>query len=337
MNSLAAIRVSRKKLFCAPYFELFSETLLLNEGSKKCNFHYSAEEQQKLLKKINESSSDDLQRFSITSKRLEHLQKSRKEVGGFSTVDQLLSVCGLGDKSIKKFLDSILYDRKEEQIMSKIQNFITPHIAESQRMRLQNVVGIHVLGNSITWAKINKDGLLSDWIVDELDLSWKKRHPTNLLEEAYGIVQKLPAADVYVMEDNGNSAQHLKNNIISALQSHQLCAMLLTLLNSSKGNDSTNVFFLRHHLSARLFQTLVGNERISCQTIVQKLLDGVHPDGQEYLKIKVDPGLQNLYYSSGNVEKEIMCHSLLLSITFMELVILGRSQSIAAITSRKQV
>lgn len=45
------------------------------------------------------------------------------------------------------------------------------------------MVGIHVLGNSITWAKINKDGLLSDWIVDELDLSWKKRHPTNLLEE----------------------------------------------------------------------------------------------------------------------------------------------------------
>lgn len=118
-------------IFTSLIQELFSETLLLNEGSKKCNFHYSAEEQQKLLKKINESSSDDLQRyvaqFSIAYRLLLDLCKLNFKMIGLIILHKFISEVTLHYWPLTKALSNQILNQILQSTVAKVIYLLLAH------------------------------------------------------------------------------------------------------------------------------------------------------------------------------------------------------------------
>jgi hypothetical protein len=105
------------------------------------------------------------------------------------------------------------------------------------------------------------------------------------------------------------------------------------------------VFFLRSQLPARLFGILVGAERVSAQKVVLDILSEAQKIPTEpakrkitadsYTPISVSQDLTENYLKRESVEKENLCWALLLTTTFMDLVMDQNPQSLKIINGRK--
>ena len=151
----------------------------------------------------------------------------------------------------------------------------------------------------------------------------------------------LPTGDAYIFEDVQTSNQPAQQQITSLsvqLQRSQLSAMMLAILDTTgdpNGNpceprNNHRVHYLRSRTPARLFRTLVGSERVSAQATVMDILgrgsNSVTP--VHYTPITVEQGLREMFERKRSVEKEKLCHALLLTMAFMDLVVFQTPQVI---------
>lgn len=83
------------------------------------------------------------------------------------------------------------------------------------------------------------------------------------------------------------------------------------------------VHFLKPHLLTRFFRTLVGSERVSPQKMVEQMFEGNFP--YHCSSFSLEPLLKDYYFSNEKPERECLCHSLLLTLTFMEVILKGKS------------
>lgn len=117
-------------------------------------------------------------------------------------------------------------------------------------------------------------------------------------------------------------------------------------LEESRSAYQHRVFFLRSQLPARLFGIFVGAERVSAQTVVLDILSegqkdtATEPAGKNltagtYTPLDVSQDLTESYLKRTSVEKESLCWSLLLTITFMDLVMHQSTLSMKTVNHRK--
>lgn len=82
-----------------------------------------------------------------------------------------------------------------------------------------------------------------------------------------------------------------------------------------------------------MFHTIVGSECVSAQGIIENIFE-MQPDNR-YCSVSVDGILQNYYHSLSGSIQDNMNHSLMLVIAFVNIVVLGRQQSLKALLSHK--
>lgn len=84
----------------------------------------------------------------------------------------------------------------------------------------------------------------------------------------------------------------------------------------------------------RLYGTLVGNERVSTERTVTMLLNELKERSPKNSHAYVPEDLQEMFRSQKDLQKDMLGHCLLLSLTFMDLCIYKNQEKVAKLNKR---
>lgn len=303
--------------------------------------------------------------YQISKERIRKLEIWRQKFGTFKNVEEILVIDGFGVKVLEKFCASVLNetpsDNKQTTTKTAIKSrslggMTIPNLCESQRKSVKSCVSVYVGISHITWSHFVLDDeqpiSLLDW--KHFEIEDKKLHLSDLVNNVVHINRLIPNADVYVLENPliaqaGAPGSVLQVNI--SIQKAQLVAMISLVLANRKNQTVTGVvangesdrvtvptvFYLKNFLSSRLFGLLIGNEKISTESIVLSILrTHLNTDDDNLIHLSDEPmspervntylnanqSLREMYRNSSNVQKEFMGQSLLMGLAFIRLCIL---------------
>lgn len=245
--------------------------------------------------------------------------------------------------------------------------FITPSIDEEQRQRIQSCVSVRVGVSSITWARLethaqqNTPCLLTHW--QHYEVNDKKLHLNDLVQRCLYVLHQIPNADCYLFENpqmaqanNPGNAEQQNINIQKAQKTAILCYALsarnkaTTTLSESNANENAptepNLFYLRRFLTARLFNHLVGSERVSSEDAVVNLMRTYYNtderDGASFNSgyvtslfpgnVQFPTSLREMFSAVGRYQREFLGQALLLNLAFVRLVLLQDPNSIQIVS-----
>lgn len=300
---------------------------------------YSDEETRKILSTLNEEDVDQLYKYNISKYRLKKIEGWRKKFGTFMSLDQVLELDGFGITVLRKFYDSIVESPKNREVdaqkaIKKDVKFTSPILPVNVIPKVQSCVSLYVGLDFVTWAKFkvvtDEPTTLTSW--SSFEIHDRKLHVTELIRNVTQINKLVPEADVYVVENPpvaqvvamGSAAQTNIN-----VQKSQLIAMIMLMLsNRAPGNAEilTNVYFLRQYTSARLFGILVGNERVSADSVVRSLMErqiGPNEESVDHVqsKVLIPSGLKVVYEENDSAAREFLGQSMLLGLSFLRLCV----------------
>ncbi|XP_065360887.1 uncharacterized protein LOC135954620 [Calliphora vicina] len=354
----------------------------INELLKK----YTTEQEEKILKIVNNYNLNELLGYEISKGRANKLLAWRMRNGLLKDLNDIFSVEGFGLKVADKFYQSLLLEPKtnEEELgkagRSRTAPFITPSLEGEQREAIKSCVSVRIGVNSITWARldvsaqdINAPCLLTHW--QHHEISEKKLHLHELIQRCLYINHLIPSADCYLFENpqmaqasnNPGSVEQQNINIqkaqVTAIMGYALASRnneLKDLADHETDNKSKylpNMFYVRRFLTARLFNHLVGTERVSSeQTILDMMrtfyntnemndflpteensvLEGdqqtVEKDINISGRVQFPSELRQMFSKSPRYYREFLSQALLLNLTFVRLVLLQDSESIATVS-----
>ncbi|XP_073946621.1 uncharacterized protein [Choristoneura fumiferana] len=318
--------------------------------SQEVDGKYSDEQKDKIVKVINDIR-DDLSGYDISKAKLKKFSEWRNSKGQIKILTDLELVDGFTKKTVIKLCDSILQGPEEKpRKSSKIKGQILhPNLSEVVRKSCQSVLAVYINVNSVVWTLIEKKQYeVKEWKYYPIEYpDGKKLQITDIYDIASSITAQLPAADVYVMKAEATSLRAAGSDpsnvkaIAVNLQKAQMIAMLVALINSSGDALETSheteetpkhkVYFLRHTLPFRLYGTLVGNERVSTDQTVEMLLQ--NPTDSQ---VRVSEHLKTMFRSQKELQKDMLGHSLLLGLTFMDLCIYKNQESIEKLIKRNE-
>lgn len=257
------------------------------------------------------------------------------------------------------------------------QQFTTPGLVDSLRHELRTCTAIHVGMSSIAWAQLQLNGdpvssatvadrpaQLLDWSVRTLsstDNSTKRLHVGELAQSVLDVIEQVPLADVYVLESPRIAQQGPPGSpatININVQTAQIIGMVSLAMAArarpaapadgsspcDKVAAAGRVLFLRQLLASRLFQTVVGLERINTANVMATLLDQSGCARNEALKrgmrlageLDIDADLQLAYNTTEGYCKEYMGQVLLMGLAFVRLSVLHCPASLAAVSRQKR-
>ena len=85
---------------------------------------------------------------------------------------------------------------------------------------------------------------------------------------------------------------------------------------------------------SRLYGTLVGNERVSTDQTVEMLLKDLTTKSSNNSHAYIPEPLQDMFRTQKELQKDMLGHCLLLSLTFMDLCIYKNQERIAKLSRR---
>ncbi|XP_013172326.1 PREDICTED: transcription elongation factor, mitochondrial isoform X2 [Papilio xuthus] len=311
---------------------------------------YSDSEKLKILHTLNSSDSESLSRYDVAKTRVKKLSEWIKKYGKLKDISELENVDGFTEKTVKKFYKSILDGPKN--VANRIKGQILhPTLLETVRQNCRSVLSVYVTVNSVCWTLIDRTNYeLLEWKYHGIEYPDGKRLQINeILDIAWQITTKLPEADIYVMKAESTSLRAAgsdPNNpkvLTVNLQKAQMIAMMIALINtrninvdrtSGENTDKLNqkIYFLRSTLPYRLYGTLVGNERVSTDQTVEMLLENAKKICPNNSHVYVSESIVSMFRSQKELQKDMMGHSLLLGLTFMDICIYMNQKSIAKLS-----
>lgn len=256
------------------------------------------------------------------------------------------------------------------------QQFVSPNFSEKLRNSVSSCVSFYIGLNFVAWTKLRLDFdergnelmCVEEWTSNQIGNDDKKLSLSDLIQISLRLVSKIPEADVYVIEaaQTPQVSQQPSNPIQMniSVQKSQLLAMFGALIasrgektNTIVGFDTTNqleedeeaemglmhqqnLFFLRNFLASRLYKTFVGNERVSTERVIEKLLRLNYSVDVEkkpsFDTLDVPQHLREYYRSSSKLDREFMGQSMLIGLTFMKLCVTKCPQSVAMLNKRSR-
>ncbi|XP_053606137.1 uncharacterized protein LOC128672775 isoform X2 [Plodia interpunctella] len=323
--------------------------------NQKLESKYTDAEKEKILKVINDSDAVELSRYELTKARLKKITQWKSSNGILKSLCDMEVVEGFSERTAKKLFDSILVGPQEpNEITSKIKGqFLHPTLSEIVRQKCESVLTVYVSVNSICWCLICKNGYeVVDWKYNTINYpDGKKMQITDILNISWTILQQLPLADIYVMQAEATTLRAAgsdPNNpklLTVNLQKAQMVSMIVALINARSNivlddEDETTqtsifknelkqkVYFLRPTLPYRLYGTLVGNEKVSTDQTVEMLLQDINNKCENNSHVYMSDNLKNMFRSQKDLQKDMLGHCLLLSLTFMDLCIYKNENSV---------
>ncbi|XP_050517269.1 transcription elongation factor, mitochondrial [Diabrotica virgifera virgifera] len=355
-----------------PTIQLAKYSVSSSKNVETFNFrsNFTEDEQTKILNVVNDSDTNVLSKFHIPQNRIKSIESWKNKKGPFRSLSEILEVDGLGEKMLHKMCEDIMKcDKPIDQLAVNNNNgknkrnkqIVLPPINGSIINNLSTAVGIHLSPIGISWAKISKENnKLISWNYDNFSCLPNKLLPNETFDKTIQIVRKIPPSDVYVFESSPSMGPQASTSVSLASSYNQqleLNAMLLALLNTSvnhnitlqsvtnRDNPSTTtienrVFYLKSRISARLFKTLVGQEKVAAVTTINQLLqsnEDLENSSLPCTPITVEQQLKNAFSSQSPANKELLGQALMLVITFMDLCIYKNPCSLATVysTNRK--
>ncbi|KAJ8933684.1 hypothetical protein NQ318_011460 [Aromia moschata] len=321
--------------------------------------NFTKDEQEKILSTLNGSNPDQLSRFNVSQNRIKNLVSWKSKKGPFRTLHDVLEVEGLGEKVLEKICQNIISDKDvfEEKSMKtnnitnkRLKQLITPPLNGNVINNLQSAVGIHLGPIGISWAKLScRENKLTEWSYEDFSVLPKKMFPADNFELAIKILQRLPSADIYILEGTPTMSPQgaAQPAAISSYTQHlELSSMLIALLNTSpqhnikfKKVDSNDiqrtenkVYHLRSRVPARLFRTLVGTEKVSALAVVMQLVES-HSRSDFSLPctpITLEQQLRDKYVMDTSANKELLGQALMLVVSFIDLCIYKKSYQLSS-------
>lgn len=317
--------------------------------------------------------------------------------GLLSNLNDIFLIEGFGLKIADKFYQSLLQDpTKAAMELGKVKSvrtapFITPPIEAKVQKRIQSCVSVRIGVNSITWARLelspmasNQPCQLTHW--QHHEISEKKLHINELIQRCLYVNHLIPSANCYLFE-NPQMAQ-VSNNPSSVdqqninIQKAQVTAIMGFALasrpseleemleggeeqknsNESEGKLSRSlVFYVRRFLTARLFNHLVGTERVSSESTVVNMMrtyyninekeDFLPLENEIYQQSEAEQPntsseshmsfrdnvqfpmeLREMFSKAPPYHREFLSQALLLNLAFIRLVLFQDAESIAKVS-----
>lgn len=318
---------------------------------------YTEEQRMQILDAINKNNVEQLLSYDITKSRANKLQSWKARNGPMSKLSDILFVEGFGIKVATKFYNSLLEPAATREISDKTQktsraaSFITPTMDEQQRQLITSSVGVRIGVTSVSWARLElpeskySPCVLSHW--QHHEINDKKLHLTELVRRCIYVAHQIPEADCYILENpqmaqassNPGSIDQQNVNIQKAQVTAMLSYALMARTNTS--DTKTNLFYLRRFLTARLFNHLVGTERVSSEDTILGMMRTHYnmeeqPEQEEkiYLchQVQFPSSLRSMYSKVERYQRELLGQAFLLNLAFVRLVLLQDPSSIASVS-----
>lgn len=255
------------------------------------------------------------------------------------SLDQVLELDGFGITVLRKFYDSIVESPKNpeidaQKVIKKDVKFTAPIFPVNAISKVQSCVSLYVGLDFVTWAKFkvvkDEPTVLTGW--SSFEIHDRKLHVTELIHCVTQINKLIPEADVYVVENPPVAQAVAMGSAVQTninVQKSQLIAMIMLMLSNRAPDNAEiapNVYFLKQYTSARLFGILVGNERVSADSVVRSLMErqvGPSEDSVEHVqsKLLIPSGLKVVYEENDSAEREFLGQSMLLGLAFLRLCV----------------
>ncbi|KAH8405278.1 hypothetical protein KR222_001673, partial [Zaprionus bogoriensis] len=299
--------------------------------------------------------------YDITKSRATKLQNWKARNGPLRELNDILYVEGFGLKVATKFFKSLLEPAASAQRSSpaaapkvtRTAPFITPLLDEQHRRLITSSVGVRIGVTSVSWARLQLPERkyspceLTHW--QHHEINDKKLHLAELVRRCLYVAHQIPQADCYILE-NPQMAQASSNpgsidqqNV--NIQKAQVTAMLSYALmaRTNPGETKPNLFYLRRYLAARLFNHLVGGERVSSEEAILGMMrtyynmeeaEQLEPSDRLDLctQVQFPAELRAMYSKMERYQRELLGQAFLLNLAFVRLVLLQDPSSIASVS-----
>ncbi|KAG7205398.1 hypothetical protein KM043_007392 [Ampulex compressa] len=302
-----------------------------NENSANANLQYSPKEELKILQIINKANLMEVSRYNISKANARKLILHRKVHGNFTSICDLFDIKCMKHNILHNFCNSIILNKKKELLDEDIlKKHITPVITNDMRKNITSALALHFCNNTISWACLDQNYTILFWDYREIAVRKVSTNLVELIKMTSDITKVIPRADIIVIEEDKITLNTKTTLQWNNLQQHQIIAITLTQLindidkcveQSSALSGVTNIFTLRHRLSAHFIGLVLGTEVISAKYIIEKL---VNPQQEEPQFITPMPAIilsedmKNMYKQMNALKREQMGWALLKAITFIK-------------------
>ncbi|XP_066258817.1 uncharacterized protein [Euwallacea similis] len=318
--------------------------------------NFTPEQHCKILQTLNDSPPEILSRYRISNARIKSLLEWKLRRGHFKTLKEVLEVDGFGENSLedvcKRIVNNSLSKSKSSSLKYNkyFKHLVFPEMDPHLSTVLKTAVAIYIDATGIGWVTLNRNAnTVSEWKYKNLSTYPTQMLPTDTFGLAVEALEMTPLGDVYIFEAQPSlNPQNNPNKVFTHNHQVEIMSMLLALLNTSvkhnqtlqnEGNKFENrVFYLKNRLPARLFNTLMGYEKVSA---IPKIIGMLKGDTEVMHSlpctgVSIDNSLTQYFKSENSMNKELLSQALMLGISFMDLCVYKNKKSFEALTGKNQ-
>ncbi|XP_015191020.1 PREDICTED: uncharacterized protein LOC107074277 isoform X2 [Polistes dominula] len=256
--------------------QMYSNSTTNNE------LRYPSDYDNYILKILNNKKVDYFKRYEIPQFYANELHKYRDENGVYKSLKDVLKIEGMTQEILDKFILSIINGKKLKK--DKLQKFIvSSSLHDISQEQISTVLGINIETNTISWTLLETKENILEWNYENCVQNSRNESTSHLLKLACTINNKIPKADIYVVNDTSFNFHMVKSvaQIQTFLRKEQLKAMILAFLtqknlslqkNNEDLSNTDNIYLLKCENIAKLFDIYIGQEIMSTSTVIKKLL-----------------------------------------------------------------
>ncbi|XP_067672309.1 transcription elongation factor, mitochondrial-like [Haliotis asinina] len=318
--------VGRKSLFVSNVVRRCLAQKTFRKEASILDSLYTDAEKEKILDTFNRCNEYELQHTrQLNYHKASSIVRHRKDNGNFQTLSDILLVPGVGILGIQKICNVLrtldyetLRDKASKADFDRIR--AEPNISENTCQSVRTLVTLDPQLDGITWTKIDRTLLVEGW--DHISLFDRINQKLDLyqfLEKLHLVKDKLPEADIYVMERK--VFRNINPRMVPFLFNMKILdAMLFTLLNKDfESSVDHKIYMVAPTLVSQFFGLSVGGERVSGQHVLQ---DIQRMESDVASDVNIPSARWDTFRNLNNVQKEKYANSLLLGVAFYKLIVL---------------
>ncbi|KZC07364.1 PREDICTED: uncharacterized protein LOC107185634 [Dufourea novaeangliae] len=238
--------------------------------------------------------------------------------GPYKSFNDLLSINNIENDIMKETSISVT----DKKVIDRHKRCKIIPTVKKMKERPKATLGIHVGPSMISWAFVNNDFRVLNWDWEPWCNIKSKNVTYNTISMASSIVEKLPEANAYVIEDVQILNKGI-NRMMLHLQQQLIVSVMACLrlrgrqLSSSSESD---VYVMPYSTTARMFNLLVGSEIVSSNSIVKKIIGNAIEPNNKKLCVIMDIEIKEKYARLNCDEQEQANLSLLRALSFLRLI-----------------
>ncbi|XP_074659790.1 transcription elongation factor, mitochondrial-like [Tubulanus polymorphus] len=282
-----------------------------------------------LLHKFNSAHHEELSQIRhCSSVKSANIVRHRQTKGEYRSLLEILNVPGIATLGLKKICHAILNDElSSKALKTRTSGYKTevnhgglchPKMTAAVAKDVNSVLSIDLQMDKISWAHIDKQTYLLDWrediVFDKRPMKYDHVYFHEKISEA---VEKLPVADIYLLEGKLHRCSSLKL-VPFYITTHIVEAVLMTILNKHLPQTGLHkVYILKPFTVSKHFSLIIGGERVSGQHIIHNIIAG---SGSPCTASIPEPQI-DYYTGLTHVQQENLSRAFLLGITFNQLIL----------------